>query len=195
MRAYIKNAFLILILSAIAISAFNCDDIRTEKPLVKNSGENKQTYSDEYLTVSKVIDGDTFRMSNGEKVRLIGIDTPEKYDSDKLDRESSKTGRDKQTIKKLGEAASDYVTKLVEGKKVRLEKDPGYDNVDKYNRLLRYVYFEDGTLVNAKILEDGYANVFYDKSISKINEFKKLESDARKNKKGLWGEVDGTTQF
>ncbi|MEO8446558.1 MAG: thermonuclease family protein, partial [bacterium] len=122
MKAYINNAFLILILSAVFASAFNCDDIRTEKPLTKNSGENKQTNSDEYLTVSKVIDGDTFRMSSGEKVRLIGIDTPEKYDSDKLDRESSKTGRDKQTIKKLGEAASAYVTKLVEGKKVRLEK-------------------------------------------------------------------------
>jgi endonuclease YncB( thermonuclease family) len=50
---------------------------------------------------------------------------------------------------------------------------------------------EDGTFVNAKILEDGYANVFYSKQISKMDEFKRLERNARENKKGLWGEVEG----
>lgn len=147
--------------------------------------------SNKYLTVSKVIDGDTFKMSNGEKIRLIGIDTPEKFDSDKLEKNSSRSGRDKETIKKLGEASSEYVKKLVEGKRVTLVKDPGYDDKDKYGRLLRYVYTEDGIFVNAKILEDGYANVYYSKSISKMNEFKKLEKEARENKRGLWGKVDG----
>lgn len=147
--------------------------------------------SNKYLTVSKVIDGDTFKMSNGDKVRLIGIDTPEKYDSDKLEKNSSRSGRDKVTIKKLGEASSEYVKKLVEGKRVTLVKDPEYDDKDRYGRLLRYVYTEDGIFVNAKILEDGYANVYYSNSISKMNEFKKLEKEARENKRGLWGQVDG----
>ncbi|HMS33820.1 MAG TPA: thermonuclease family protein [Ignavibacteria bacterium] len=151
----------------------------------------KQIQTNEYLFVTKVIDGDTFKMSNGEKVRLTGIDTPEKFESDKLDRQSGQSGRDKETIKKLGEASSEYVRKLVEGKKVTMVKDQGYDDRDKYGRLLRYIYLEDGTFVNAKILEDGYANVYYSKQISKMDEFKKLERDARENKRGLWGEVDG----
>ena len=93
----------------------------------------KQAQTNDYLIVTKVIDGDTFKMSNGEKVRLMGIDTPEKFESDKLDRQSGQSGRDKETIKKLGEASSEYVRKLVEGKKVTLVKDPGYDDRDKYN--------------------------------------------------------------
>lgn len=165
-------------------------------PKVESSKKDKietenKSKSNEYLIVTKVIDGDTFKMSNGEKVRLLGIDTPEKYDSEKLERQSVKSGRDKETIKKLGDASSEYVRKLAEGKKVLLVSDPGYDNSDKYGRLLRYVYTEDGILLNAKILEDGYANVYYSKQISKIDEFKKLEREARENKRGLWGEVEG----
>jgi len=151
----------------------------------------KQTQNIEYLIVTKVIDGDTFKMSNGEKVRLLGIDTPEKFDSDKLDRQTDRSGRYKETIKKLGEASSEYVRKLVEGKKVKLVREPGYDDKDKFGRSLRYIYLEDGMFVNAKILEDGYANIYYSKQISKMDEFKRLERDARENKRGLWGEVEG----
>ena len=151
----------------------------------------KKIQTNEYLIVTKVIDGDTFKMSNGEKVRLLGIDTPEKFDSDKLDRQTDRSGRDKETIKKLGEASSEYVRKLAEGKKVILVRDPGYDDKDKYGRSLRYIYLEDGTFVNAKIIEDGYANIYYSKQISKMDEFKRLERDARENKRGLWGEVEG----
>ena len=101
---------------SLIISGISCEfNERTES---KNEipGIEKKEITNEYIIVAKVIDGDTFKMSDGSKVRLIGIDTPEKYDSDKLDRESDMTGRDKDTIKKLGEAASEYVRKLVEGK-------------------------------------------------------------------------------
>lgn len=145
----------------------------------------------EYLIVLRVIDGDTFKMSDGEKVRLIGIDTPEKYESSKLDRESERTGRDKSVIKKLGEEATEYVRNLAEGKKVRLVREKhGYDK-DKYGRLLRYVYLEDGTFLNAKIIRDGYANVYNSSEISKLDEFRELERSARENKRGLWGEAEG----
>lgn len=157
----------------------------------ETSGKDRKEVTDEYLVVSKVIDGDTFKMSDGSKVRLIGIDTPEKYDSDKLDRQSDLSGRDKETIKKLGEAASEFVRKLVEGKRVTLVRETGYEDKDRYNRLLRYVYLEDGTFVNARIIEEGYANVYNAASVSKIGEFRRLEREARENKRGLWGEVDG----
>lgn len=181
-----KSVKFAVLIAALAFAVYfyvlpKLESVKNEK---ENTEKNKQ--SDEYLIVTKVLDGDTFKMSNGDKVRLLGIDTPEKYDSEKLDRQSVQSGKDRETIIKLGETSSEYVRKLAEGKKVLLVKDPGYDDKDKYGRLLRYVYLEDGTLVNAKILEEGYANVFYSKQISKMDEFKRLEREARENKRGLW---------
>ncbi len=191
----IRNCFVsICFILSLIISGISCEfNERTES---KNEipGNEKKEITNEYIVVAKVVDGDTFKMSDGSKVRLIGIDTPEKYDSDKLNRESDMTGRDKETIKKLGEAASEYVRKLVEGKRVTLVRESGYEDKDKYNRLLRYVYLEDGTFVNARIIEDGYANVYIAAQVSKINEFKRLEREARENKRGLWGEVNGLRQ-
>lgn len=181
---------LILIL-ILTFSGISCDFKKIDNAKKENIEREKTESGNEYLIVTRVVDGDTFKMSNGEKVRLLGIDTPEKYDSDKLDRESDRTGRDKETIKKLGEAASEYVRNLVEGKKVVLVKESNYEDRDKYGRQLRYVYMEDGTFVNAKIIEDGYANVYSSANISKIDEFRKLERSARENKRGLWGEVQG----
>ncbi|MBS1515980.1 MAG: thermonuclease family protein [Bacteroidetes bacterium] len=152
----------------------------------------KDNQSD-YLVVERVVDGDTFKMANGEKIRLLGIDTPEKFQSNKLDKDAKKSGQDKKTIQTLGQMASDYVKKIAEGKRVRLVKEPGTDK-DKYGRSLRYVYLEDGTLLNAKIIQDGYASV-YPTPISKIEEFRKYEREARENKRGLWGDVKGLKQF
>jgi micrococcal nuclease len=156
----------------------------------KVSDENK-----EYLIVSRVVDGDTFKMSNGEKVRLLGIDTPEKYESKKLDKDAEIKGQDKKTVKKLGELASKYVQNLAEGKKVYLAKEPNYDDRDKYGRLLRWVYLEDGTFINGKIVQDGYAQVYEKFPVSKLDELRKYQREARENNRGLWGDVEGLKQF
>lgn len=185
-----KKNILILFIISVFISGSSCG-IKNRENLPQNKSVKTEQNPGEYLIVTKVIDGDTFKMSNGEKVRLIGIDTPEKYDSDKLDRESVRTGRDRNTIKKLGEEASEYVRKLVEGKRVKLVSEPGYEDKDKYGRSLRYVYLEDGTFINAKIIEEGYANVYNAANVSKIIEFRRLEKEARENNRGLWGEVEG----
>ena len=158
-----------------------------------NSGNEKS--SDKYFTVVKVVDGDTFELSDKSKVRLLGIDTPEVYDSDKLERDAETSGQDIKTIEKLGKIASDYVRGIAEGKRVRLERDTKNDDKDKYGRLLRYVYLEDGTCINAKILKDGYAQVYDRYEITKIDEFRKLQKEARENKRGLWGPVEGLEQL
>lgn len=69
-------------------------------------------FAQEYSYVTKVIDGDTFEIDTGERVRLLGIDNPEKWDSNKLNRDSERTGKDKEIIK-LGELASDYIENLL----------------------------------------------------------------------------------
>jgi endonuclease YncB( thermonuclease family) len=61
--------------------------------------------------------------------------------------------------------------------------------------LLRYVYFEDGTFVNGKIVQDGYAQVYENFLVSKLEELRKYQQEARENKRGLWGDVEGLKQF
>jgi len=162
----------------------------------KDSKDNKENVVNDsrLYPVTKIIDGDTFETEidgKKEKVRMLGIDTPEKFESNKLDRDIERTGKDKKTIKKLGELSSEYVKKMMTGKKVRLEQDPINDDMDRYGRLLRYVYLEDGTFVNLKIVEEGYANAYTRFEISKKKEIVEAERKARENKRGLWGDIEG----
>lgn len=158
--------------------------------LTEHESRQKETF-----LVKRVVDGDTFELENGERVRMLGIDTPEKFESSKLDRDAERTGRDKKTIKKLGDLSSEYTKKLIGGKKVILVPEPNYEDKDRYGRLLRYVYLEDGTFVNKKIIEDGYANVYRRYPLSKTSEFEQAEKEARENNKGLWGKVEGLKQL
>lgn len=140
-------------------------------------------YADVY--VKRVIDGDTIQIESGERVRLIGIDTPEMHESDKLYRDSQRTGEDIRTIQELGRRAYEFTRKLVEGKRVSLEFD--VEKQDKYDRLLAYVYLKDGTFVNAKIIEEGYASLMTIPPNVKYSDlFLRLYQEARQNKRGLW---------
>ena len=92
--------------------------------------------------VSRVIDGDTFELEDGEKVRLICVDTPEKGE-------------------KGYEEAKEFLANLTLGKIVRLEKDVSENDV--YGRLLRYVYINENgkeVFVNRELVQKGYASVF-----------------------------------
>lgn len=90
------------------------------------------------ILVRKVVDGDTIELENGERIRLIGIDTPEMYESDKLFRDVQRTGQDIKTIQNMGREAYEFTKQLCEGKRVRLEFD--LEKRDKYDRLLAYVF-------------------------------------------------------
>ena len=133
----------------------------------------------EYLEVKSVVDGDTFWADNGSekgiKIRLIGIDAPE----------TRNTGR--KAIGYFGQQSKEYLTRLLENKKVRLEYD--VDKVDQYNRTLAYVFLTDGTFVNAELVRQGYAMVMtIPPNVKYADRFVKLERKARKNNKGLWDE-------
>lgn len=162
--------------------------------IIPKLSEHEQKDKDVRL-VQRVVDGDTFVLEGGERVRMLGIDTPEKFESRKLENDAERSGKDKKTIQKLGELASQYTKKLIEGKKVILVPEPNYEDKDRYGRLLRYVYLEDGTFVNKKIVEDGYANAYRTFPISKLDEFIQAEKEARENGRGLWGDVEGLRQL
>lgn len=137
------------------------------------------------ILVTRAVDGDTLLLENNERVRLIGIDTPEMHESSKLERDAQRSGQDEAAIKQLGRQSYEFTRKLVEGKRVRLEFDA--ERFDKYKRLLAYVYLEDGTFVNAEIVKQGYASLLTIPPDVKYAElFKKLYREARENKRGLW---------
>ena len=85
----------------------------------------------------------------------------------------------------MGREASGFTRKLVEGKRVRLVFD--VQKHDKYGRLLAYVYLEDGTFVNGRIIEEGYAQVMtIAPNVKHAQTFLKLEREARQKANGLW---------
>jgi micrococcal nuclease len=130
------------------------------------------------LPVSKIVDGDTFWVINAkgqeEKIRLIGINTPE----------ARNTGRTQ--IEYFGKEATAFAKGILEGKRVRLEYD--VQRYDRYKRTLAYVYLEDGTFFNALLVQEGFAQVdTYPPNVKYEAAFLKLQREARVQKKGLWG--------
>lgn len=142
------------------------------------------------ILVTRVIDGDTIQLESGERVRLIGIDTPEMHDSDKLRRDSQRSGQDARTIKAMGKKAYEFTRALVEGKRVSLEFDA--EKYDRYDRLLAYVYLKDGTFVNAEIIRQGYASqMTFPPNVKYADLFLRLSREAREKERGLWKDIEG----
>jgi micrococcal nuclease len=143
------------------------------------------TYNYNDIAVNRVIDGDTIELASGQRVRLIGIDTPEMHESRKLYSDSKRLKTDVSVIQALGRRSYAFTKDLVEGKSVRLEFD--VEKYDKYGRLLAYVYLKDGTFVNAEIVKEGYASLMtIPPNVKHADLFSKLYQQARMDKKGLW---------
>ena len=137
------------------------------------------------ILVIRAVDGDTLVLENNERVRLIGIDTPEMHESSKLNRDGQRLGQDVETIKQLGRRSYEVMKKLVQGKRVRLEFD--LERRDKYKRLLAYVYLPDGTFLNAEMVKQGYASLMtYPPNVKYADLFLKLYQQARQDQRGLW---------
>lgn len=137
-----------------------------------------------YGVVEKVSDGDTIwvRSDKGQKlkIRIWGIDTPEKYTSNKLDKDAKVCHSSKSKIRKLGIKASWFAKKMLYGKKVKVKAiGRGF-----YGRTLAKIQLPDGKDYGLIIIGDGYSCV-YRKSTSRV--YIKAMKEAEKNKKGLWG--------
>lgn len=141
-------------------------------------------------TVVNVVDGDTIdiRSLNGPRVRirLLGIDTPEVHESEKLRRDVRSSGRSRETIQALGRIAWNFTRKQLDGKDLGLEFD--VQRRDHYGRTLAYVWFTDGRLFNLLILREGYAQVLtIPPNVKYAGLFVACQREARENRRGLWG--------
>lgn len=129
-----------------------------------------------YYRVAQFEDGDTVTVDMAgqeEKVRFIGVDTPETKDPRK-------------PVQCFGKAAADFTKQMIGNNQVKLEADPTNTNRDRYNRLLRYVYLPDGRLVNLEIIKQGYGFAYVSFPFEKLAQFRAAQTEAREANRGLW---------
>ena len=125
------------------------------------------------------MDGDTFVLQTGEKVRLIGVDCPESQDPNK-------------PVEYWADEASAYLAKLLGNKKVRLEF--GDERTDKYSRLLCYVWVDDTVLVNLEIIKNGHGMAYLRFTHAREHEFIEAELTARRQAVGMWASPRSTPE-
>ena len=123
----------------------------------------------EEVVVYKAVDGDTLELVDGRLIRYIGIDAPEIEDNDCMSTEA----------KKANEV-------LVNGKTIKIIKD--VSDVDKYDRLLRYV-FVGKTFINEQLIKQGYARASnYPPDTKYSKRFKSIAASAKEAKLGIWSD-------
>lgn len=151
-----------------ALAAFTAGWLLRGLASVGDPGAGAPLTTDGEVLCTRVIDGDTIEVLVGERVRYIGIDTPELRPSE--------AG---------AEAATAANRRLVEGRVVRLEMD--VQPRDRYGRLLAYVWVGD-LLVNEELVRLGYAQVStYPPNVRYQERLLAAEREARAAGRGLWG--------
>ena len=158
-----------------------CPDNRYCKNGKKRSSPYQSSESDEegpdfqeFSYCTRVIKGDIIIIrteGTDERFRLIGVEAP---DMDYPPKPANYFERE----------AYAFTKELVEGKKVRLEYDE--KKRDRYKRLLAYVYLEDGALLNAEIIKNGYGVTDEQYPFKHLDEFRQYEDEAKAKKRGLW---------
>ena len=129
-----------------------------------------------------VVDGDTLVLEGGERVRLIGVDTPE-------------TVHPSKPVEQFGREASDFTKRMAQGKRVRIELDPEGDTRDRYGRTLAYVILPDGRSLNLEIVRHGYSYAYSRSPFSRMEDFWAAEEEAREKGRGLWAEAEPTPRL
>ena len=141
-------------------------------------GLNQPAYASEDIRISSVYDGDTVTLSNGAKIRLLQIDTPELSSKECYGQEARIA-----LIRILGEPG-----------KLSMKNDPNLNSVDQFGRLLRYI-FKGKTNVNLKMVEIGAAAPYFYRGEHGVysKSLLKAAQDARRKSLGLWKKCPGTS--
>lgn len=153
---------LVVLLLSAALYFFRGGTVESPGPAPQQAG---------WRTVARVVDGDTLVLDGNERVRLIGVDTPESVDP-------------RRPVEYFGKEAAAFLRQVAEGRRVRLEF--GDEARDRYGRTLAFVYLEEGTFLNAEIIRQGYGHAYTRHPFRYAGEFRALEREARENQRGLW---------
>lgn len=163
----------------------------TATPTSTPAEEFEPEFGVKYMVfVVDVVDGDTIdvRLPNGdiERVRMLGVDTPEKTP------EENKPGEyddidDLSYLAEWGQKAKEFTSSALEGKYCYIEFDDDAGIRGYYGRLLAYVYYENGTDFGAQLVKLGYARVYTEGKFDREEDYLELQNDAIRNHRGLWG--------
>ncbi|MBT3704538.1 thermonuclease family protein [Candidatus Peregrinibacteria bacterium] len=150
-----------------------------QKVLTEEHPDHPPAYEAEKqeVPVLKVVDGDTvdvYYKGKKERIRIIGINTPE-------------TVHPSKPVECFGREASNKMKELLEGQKIIIRTGQGSGDRGKYGRLLRYIEL-GGEDIGAKMIEEGYAFAYKKYPHERLEEYTKLERQARENGVGLWAE-------
>ena len=140
------------------------------------SGAQAGTFSvigkSRWVSVAYIFDGDTFRTRSGERIRLLGINTPE-------------VAHNAQPEQPYAKQAKRRLTQLILGKSVRLSLDR--EKRDKYGRTLAQVYLRDGRWINQILVAEGLAHVYtFAPNFHWADALLRAEKTARTDMRGLW---------
>ncbi len=130
-----------------------------------------------------IYDGDTIKVETVGKVRLLGIDAPERKDSGR-DNYYLQQGIDRSRLRQIADTSLRYLITSVKNRHVTLRTD--HETYDRYGRLLAYVYLPDGRLLNQLLVEKGYAAVYRKFDFRLKRQFLAAEHEARAARVGLW---------
>ncbi len=163
-----KYALLFTLIIIMLLALFTCPE--------------KSMIATDHYRVVRVVDGDTFIASiDGEdvRVRLIGVDTPESVHPNK-------------DVEYFGVEASDFLKNMLKDERVFFKYDQNNsatNHKDRYNRMLAYAYrASDSLFVNAEIIRQGYGHAYTNFPFTFLEDFLKLERDARMQQRGLWAD-------
>ena len=135
---------------------------------------SKPALSAESVRVAGVIDGDTIVLSDGQRVRYLGIDAPEREGKGPADF--------------LAQESYQFNRRLVLKKEVRLVY--GQERRDRYDRLLAYVFLDNGLFVNGELVKQGLATVLYHgPRMERFDELLQLQREAIKDFRGIWAKA------
>jgi micrococcal nuclease len=166
---YNKRILIVITSLVLALILEALPSTKTKQSISESPNKENTQPSREKTKVIKVIDGDTIEITGNQKVRYIGMDTPEISDKKEC----------------YGIEASNKNKDLVLNQEIEIEKD--VSETDRFGRLLRYVYIE-GQMVNEILIREGFAKVStFPPDIKNKDIFLKAEQEARNNNKGLWG--------
>ncbi|MBE8712692.1 thermonuclease family protein [Sphingobacterium hungaricum] len=144
----------------------------------KEIGQGKRSrIANDYYTVFKVIDGDTFWVESHDnkqiKIRLIGIDAPETRNAFKYKKHP------------FGAISKTYLSDMILEKEIRLIFD--VDSLDRFGRTLAYAYLKSGDFVNENLVRNGYATLMtIQPNVKFENHFYNAQVHARENNLGIW---------
>jgi endonuclease YncB( thermonuclease family) len=148
------------------------------------------------LTVARVLDADTFVLSDGRTVRLPGLDAPAWFVSERLMQQAAAKGQSVEMIQAVGKAAHDFAAFIALGRRVQLIFDPGYASVghrdaDGFTRAYLHVVDEAGRMsfsIGERLILEGYVTVNTQYPFMYQQRYLAIQRLAAQAKRGLWNE-------